>query len=163
MMSNLFAPRIWPYAAILISVIMLSSAHAFENFGKMYPCELCLKQRDPYWVAIFISIAGILAARVKQDFPILKITCFLLGLVFLYGTGYAIYHSGVEWGIFKAGCQSVDLDLSQSLSLEAPIVVGKCDEPPLVLFGLTMANMNAIASFLFALASLLSAFRKEQN
>jgi len=163
MIEKLFTSRIWPYAAILVSIFMLASAHAFENFGKMFPCELCLKQREPYWAAIFLAISGLVLFRAKPNWPILKGTNLLLGLVFLYGTGYALYHSGVEWGLFEAGCQSVDLDPTQSLSLDAPIVVGKCDEPPLVIFGITMANMNAFAAMLLAMASFMSAFRKNQN
>lgn len=101
--------------------------------------------------------------RARSEWPLPRIMCILMGLAFLYGAGYAAYHSGVEWGIFQSGCQSVDLDPTQPLSLEGPIVVGKCDEPPLVVMGVTMANMNAIAVMLLSIASFVSAFRNAKN
>ena len=41
----------WRLFALLASVAMLATAHAFETFGGLAPCELCLKQRTVYWVA----------------------------------------------------------------------------------------------------------------
>ncbi|ACT57999.1 disulfide bond formation protein B [Hirschia baltica] len=163
MMNSILSQRTWIYVSLLASIFMLASAHVFETFGKMYPCDLCLKQREPYWVAIFIALSGIILSRAKPSWPMFKTTCILLGFTFLYGTGYALYHSGVEWGIFHAGCQSVDFDPSQSLALDSPMVVGKCDEPPLVIMGVTMANMNAIGSMLLMLTSFVCAFRKQKN
>jgi len=37
--------RHWPWVALLGSVAMLAIAHAFETFGRLAPCELCLKER----------------------------------------------------------------------------------------------------------------------
>jgi len=36
----------WPVTAIVVSALMLAAAHAFETFGKLYPCPLCLRQRE---------------------------------------------------------------------------------------------------------------------
>ena len=38
--------RQWPAAAFLASAAMLAIAHAFETFGGLAPCTLCLQQRD---------------------------------------------------------------------------------------------------------------------
>ena len=42
--------RFWPLLAAVAAAFMLAVAHAFETFGGYPPCELCLQQRDIYWV-----------------------------------------------------------------------------------------------------------------
>ena len=48
----------WRFCALLASILMLAVAHGFQTFGGFAPCELCLRQREAYWVA-----AGIAAGR----------------------------------------------------------------------------------------------------
>ncbi|MFC7292015.1 disulfide bond formation protein B [Hirschia litorea] len=163
MISKLLSHRTWPFVAILVSIFMLASAHAFEIFGKMYPCDLCLKQREPYWAAIAISIAGLILARNKPHWPVLKIVSAILGVVFLYGAGYGLYHSAVEMGLISTGCSSAGFDPTHFQSLDQPMVVGKCDEPPLVIFGVTMANMNAFASLCFMVCSFITATKSTKS
>lgn len=162
-MTKHLAPRNWLYASILISIVMLASAHAFENFGKMFPCDLCLKQREPYWAVIAIALSVLVLSKAKPTWPLAKSGAIAIGLAFLYGAGYAIFHSGVEMGIFHTGCTSSGFDPSQPLGLEEAMVVGKCDEPPLVIFGITMANVNAVISLVLAGLSFASALGKPQN
>ena len=47
----------WRFFALLASATMLAAAHAFQTFGGLAPCELCLKQRAVYWVAGAIAAA----------------------------------------------------------------------------------------------------------
>ena len=46
----------WPVTAILVSALMLAAAHGFEIFAKLYPCPLCLRQREVYWALIAIAL-----------------------------------------------------------------------------------------------------------
>ena len=48
----------WPLIAALASLAMLAAAHAFETFGHLAPCDLCLKQRTVYWVAAALGLVG---------------------------------------------------------------------------------------------------------
>eukprot|EP01035_Chromulina_nebulosa_P002989 gene2989-4080_t len=48
--------RNWPLVAALSSALMLAIAHAFETFGGLAPCTLCLKAREVYWVALAIGL-----------------------------------------------------------------------------------------------------------
>jgi len=47
--------RWWTVFAFVISAAMLAAAHAFERFGGLDPCNLCLKQREVYWAALAVS------------------------------------------------------------------------------------------------------------
>ena len=67
----------WPVVALIASAAMLATAHAFETFGKLYPCPLCLKQREVFWVAGAVALIGLAsryspwAARLRRPFDLL--------------------------------------------------------------------------------------------
>ena len=50
----------WLWMALLASAFLLAIAHAFETFGGLAPCLLCLQQRTVYWVAIAVAAVGLL-------------------------------------------------------------------------------------------------------
>ncbi len=69
---------------------MLAAAHAFESFGGLAPCHLCLKQREAYWAAIAVAAVGMVLAFTPWEGRGRRVVSALLALVFLYGAGYAI-------------------------------------------------------------------------
>ncbi|MGH7022788.1 MAG: disulfide bond formation protein B, partial [Caulobacteraceae bacterium] len=89
--------RHWPWAALLASAALLGVAHAFETFGHLMPCELCLKQRTVYWLAIAVAAAGLVWRALAGRRDPTRWINLLLALVFLAETGVAVYHAGVEW------------------------------------------------------------------
>ena len=50
--------RWWTAFALAASLAMLGAAHAFERFGGLEPCNLCLKQREVYWGAVVVAVLG---------------------------------------------------------------------------------------------------------
>ena len=91
---------------------MLGIAHAFETFGRLAPCELCLKERQVYWVATAVAAAGgglSLASSKARPW-----VCAALGLIFLGGAGLAAYHAGVEWKFWTgpASCSGGHVDVT---------------------------------------------------
>ena len=56
----------WRFFALLASAAMLATAHAFQTFGSLAPCELCLKQRTVYWVAAAIADPSLKLAHTPQ-------------------------------------------------------------------------------------------------
>ena len=50
--------RWWTVFALAASLSLLAAAHAFERFGGLAPCNLCLKQREVYWVAVAIALTA---------------------------------------------------------------------------------------------------------
>src|SRR5437879_2088296 len=87
--------RHWPWVALLGSLGMLAIAHAFETYGRLAPCELCLKEREVYWVASAVALAGGLAGLRWPKAS--RVASVLLALVFLSEAGLATYHAGAEW------------------------------------------------------------------
>lgn len=137
---------------------MLGAAHAFEIFGHLSPCTLCLRQREVYWWAMAVGAAGagldFSSWRTKATRP----ACVVLGLIFLYGAGLASYHAGAEWGWWKgpAACSGgavhvTAADLARVLSAKASVPA--CDKAPWVFLGLSMAGWNALISLGLATVS----------
>ena len=149
--------------ATLACLFMLGSAHAFEIFGKMAPCALCLRQRDVYWAAMAMAVVGLVLWQRRPANRYLVALNVMLGLVFVTGAVVATYHAGVEWDFWAgpAGCSGAlasgleDINLLDSL--DQRIATVSCSEAPWRMFGMSMAGYNALASIVFALGSFLAA------
>lgn len=156
----------WRLAALAASAAMLAIAHAFETFGGLAPCTLCLRQREVYWVAGAVAVAGMVITRLPRGERLRLIFNAALGLVFLAGAGVAIYHAGAEWKFWPgpttcsgggAGASAEALaNLMQGAKIRAPA----CDEAAWVFAGLSMAGWNALISLGLAAASLLAVMRE---
>jgi len=98
----------WPYVALVVSAAMLAVAHAFQSFGGLEPCHLCLKEREVYWAAMAVSALAIAAGLTRFRAPAPRLASLALALVFAYGTGLAAFHAGAEWKWWPApeGCSS---------------------------------------------------------
>jgi disulfide bond formation protein DsbB len=158
--------RHWPLAALLASAAALAVAHAFETFGHLAPCTLCLKQREVYWVALAVAAVGVAAGYSRWRRPAVRIACLALGVVFLWGAGVAAYHAGVEWKWWPgpAACsggstQVTGADLSALLH-GAKLKIPSCDKAAWVFLGLSMAGWNTLYSLALAILSLAAAARR---
>ncbi|TCZ61275.1 disulfide bond formation protein B [Roseicella aquatilis] len=122
-------------------------ARASEDIWGIAPCELCLWQRWPYWVAAGLALLAALWPRGRRALGGLAI------LAVLASGAIAAFHMGVEyrwWPSPLAGCQapqatpggSVD-DMLRSLAA-APSK--PCDAPAYLIPGLpvSMAAMNLL-------------------
>ncbi|HEY2482514.1 MAG TPA: disulfide bond formation protein B [Caulobacteraceae bacterium] len=157
--------RNWPWVALLASAALLAVAHAFETFGHLAPCELCLKQREIYWLVMALAAAGLLWRGLGRGFePTRLINILLLG-AFLAETAMAVYHAGVEWKFWpgplscSGGSMKVDpAELNRLLS-GAKMAIPACDHPAWVFLGLSMAGWNALAAGALAVGSATAALR----
>ncbi|WP_321488167.1 disulfide bond formation protein B [uncultured Hyphomonas sp.] len=150
----------WPVAATVVSALMLAAAHAFETFGKLYPCPLCLRQREVYWALIAMTLTGLALWKLRPTRRFLVALNVLIGLVFGVGVVVALYHSGVEWKIFPppTGCTGGgEIDLMNMDSLDRPMTVPSCTDAPFYVLGLSMAGWNGVASAILAAASFIAA------
>ena len=161
--------RWWTAFALAASLAMLGAAHAFEKFGGMAPCNLCLKQREVYWGAVAVALTATiwhLVSRGSRGTP--RIAAFLLFVIFATGAVTAIFHAGGEWDwwALPATCQggtteAVDVaSVAVLLDPNAPALkfVG-CDEAAWIFAGISMAGWNALISIALAIFSLLAAKR----
>ena len=166
-MQNLLRPFLdrWRLFALLASGAMLAIAHAFETFGHMAPCELCLKQRTVYWVAMGVAAACMVVVRLPGGPRWRAATCWLLALVFLASAGVAGYHAGVEWKFWPGpasctGAAKVDIAAIKSLLAGGPTEMPKCDRPAWIFLGVSMAGWNTVASLILVALSAAAAVRE---
>lgn len=143
----------WPILTLAASAALLAGAHAFEYWGGLAPCPLCLDQRNWHWGVVGLSIIGIIALRFKPQWTRLVIA--MIGLVLLGSAGQAAYHVAVEQGWAVAQCDArINLDDIRPLDFTAQYEIPKCDEIAWSMFGISMAGYNALISLVLAILSL---------
>jgi disulfide bond formation protein DsbB len=132
-----------------VAVATIGGAWIIEAMG-FAPCELCMKQRIPYYAGIPLAAFAAIALQ-RGGEGAARIALALLGLLFAAGTALAFYHSGVELKLFpgpsecsgamrKAGSFG---DFRSSLD---KMKVVSCDRPALRIFALTLSNWNILIS-----------------
>jgi disulfide bond formation protein DsbB len=153
----------WPLAALFASLGMLGAAHAFETFGNMAPCALCLHQREAYWAAASIAVLALIATRFATDILTKRAFALLLFFAFVAGAVIAGFHVGVEYKWWPGlpecaagGNLKVSTDLLGALSnaMEVP----SCDKVAWSMLGISMAGWNMLISLGLAVLSVASAF-----
>ena len=159
----------WPWWALFSSALMLAIAHAFQTFGGLDPCILCLKQREVYWVAGTIALVGIAAGYTPFKAWAPRLVDGLLAIAFLVGMGIAVWHAGAEWKFWpgpaacalnRHGVSAADMAAVLSgAKTHAP----SCEEAAWRLFGISMAGYNVLISLKLAILSLLAAKRGPQD
>ena len=142
--------------AAMISGALLLGAFAFQYIGDLPPCKMCIWQRWPHGIAIFLGL-------LLYGLPVRPVAS--LGfLVVLVGAGIAFFHAGVEqhWWEGPSTCTSGSVagmsatDLLDQI-MNAPLV--RCDEIPWSLLGLSMAAWNGVISLVAAWLWLRAALR----
>lgn len=158
MLNKILSYRIWPGLAALMSGAMLAAAHGFERFMFLYPCPLCLRQREVYWTALAVGVAGLIAVHVLKRDRMGPLFSYAMTLIFLVGFGVASYHAGVEWGLFPSTCAAETFDPSAYRPPTEGLreASGACDEAPFYVLGLSMAGWNALFYLALAGASLIA-------
>jgi disulfide bond formation protein DsbB len=142
--------------SFLISLAILAGALAsaggaflFEAFGYV-PCELCLKERIPYYAALpLAALAALFALRGSRN--LLRAALASLALVFSASAALGAYHAGVEWGFWPgpAECSGVLVraaSVSDFLKQLENVKVVRCDSAALRILGLSLAGWNAVIS-----------------
>jgi disulfide bond formation protein DsbB len=134
---------------LAIAVSSIAGAFGFEALGYA-PCELCLKERIPYYAAIpFAGLAVLLAARGSK--ALLRAALCILALIFAGSAIFGAYHAGVEWGFWPGPLEcSGPLDRARSvadfLKQLQSAKIARCDAPALRILGLSLAGWNAVVS-----------------
>ncbi len=147
--------RKWYYFLLLISVISIITALIAEHVYNLQPCELCIKQRHPYYLFIITGLLILFIPAVYKFY-----LSILVQLSAIYGIFYSIWHVGVENQILKgpAGCSS-DLSISSTTSELKDQIMSKqiisCDEVVWSFFGVSAATINTlILLFIFVINGL---------
>jgi disulfide bond formation protein DsbB len=151
----------WPLVAALSSALMLAIAHAFETFGHLAPCTLCLKAREVYWVALTVGAVAFAGQMLLKDDRIRRLGSLLLAVIFLGGVVLAVYHAGAEWKFWPGPKTCASGSIQSLTTLDAVMKGGSikapaCDTPAWVFLGLSMAGWNALISLKLLVYSVLA-------
>lgn len=145
---DLLTPR---RAALLIAVAAIGTiagAQFFEHVLGILPCDLCLKQRVPYYIAIPIALV---TACLPNRSVTIRLGLAFLALIFIASAGLAAYHAGVEWKFWPGptGCSggaAGPASVSDLLAQMQNVKVESCSEASWRLFGLSLAGWNVLIS-----------------
>ena len=136
---------------LFYSLLAISFALYVEHILGYKACKLCLYQRVPYIIAIFISFIG------YNYFKNNKIL-ILIVVIFLISALVSGYHYGIENNIFEefSGCTTNSLEIVNKTELLKSLNenVISCKDVNFKLFGISLAGINLLFSLLIIIYSL---------
>ena len=139
------------YLLIFIySIIAILSAIYIEKVLGYLPCKLCIYQRIPFLIAIFICFLG---------YNYFKSDKILIALIITFTISAAIsgYHFGIENSIFEeyAGCSNKNIDITDKKKIiESLGIVKNCKDVDFTILGISLSGLNFLTSLLIVLFSL---------
>ena len=147
---------------LFISIFALSSAYFIEYILGYKACNLCLIERLPYFFAIIIICLGLFLDRFE------KFIFISLCLIFVCATILSFYHFGIEQGFFKESLvcvanNEIDNLSKESLLKEFQKTVISCKDVEFTLFGLSLATINVIISFILSVITFKLFLNYEKN
>ena len=147
---------------LFVSIFSLCSAYFIEYILGHQPCNLCLIERLPYFLAIIIIFLVISLNRFE------KFTFISLGLIFASATILSLYHVGIEQGFFKESlvCVSnneMNILNKKDLLNEFQKTTVSCKDVEFTLFGLSLATINVIISLILSVITFKLFLNYEKN
>jgi disulfide bond formation protein DsbB len=142
-------------AVAAIAALTLAGAWFFQLVIGLVPCELCLKQRYAYYLAVPLGLLVAFAAAKEAPRGVVLAGLALLALAALGNAGLGTYHAGVEWK-FWAGpteCTGAVGNFGSAANLLDQldkVKVVRCDEIQWTFLGLSLAGYNVLISLLMA-------------
>ena len=148
-------------AIFAFSILSIFSAYFIEYVLGHKPCKLCLYQRYPYFVSVFL-ILNILVLK-----KYVKLSLLTLTLVSFFGSAIAFYHFGIEQGFFNESVVCETKNLNKILSKEDILKELKqntisCKEVTFRFLGLSLASINTIFSLILSYI-FFKIFKKYEN
>lgn len=135
---------------LLVALVALGTAWTAQYGFDLFPCELCMYQRLPYYGIAALSALSLMPV---VDSESRRLAMQIASLLFLATAGVAGFHVGVEQGWWESACantgaQSFTFDDIQA-ALQRPGEPA-CNEIPFTLFGISMAGYNLLAGIVLA-------------
>ncbi len=158
-MDNIFEIKKFYIIIFFISLLSLLVALYIEFFLGYRPCKLCLYQRIPYLIAIFLTFLGI-------NYSKNLIWLYALLLIFFSSFLLSGYHLGIEQEIFKefSGCTGNSLNIIDKSELLKLLnsEVNSCKNVDFRIFGLSLATINFLLSFIIFIL-IIKVIKNEKN
>ena len=158
-MNNIFEVKKFYTIIFIISLLSLLIALYIEFFLGYKPCKLCIYQRIPYLVAIFLTFLGISYS---------KNLIWLYALLLIFFSSFLLsgYHLGIEQEIFKefSGCTGNSLNITDKDELLKLLnsEVNNCKNVDFRIFGLSLATINFLLSFVIFILT-IKVIKNEKN
>ena len=135
---------------LIISFISIITAYYIEYILGHKPCNLCLIERIPYVISIFIILTNYIF-KIDQKFVLL-----LLTLTFSFSFFISIYHLGIEQGVFKESAVCGLKNTSDIISKEELLKLLNektisCKDVTFRVFGFSLTSINMILSFVIVI------------
>jgi len=142
-----------------ISIFTLLSAVYIEYILGVKPCILCLYQRAPYIIAIFLCFFGYY--NLKN-----KLWIYLLVTTFLISAILSGYHVGIENNVFNefSGCTSNNSNIVNKDELLKALkeTQPNCKDVTFKLLGFSLATINLFLSIIIIILS-IKIIKNEKN
>ena len=146
----------------LISFIALISAYFIEYILGHQPCNLCVYERIPYFLAILIVLINYKYNKLE------KYLILSLAIIFLIATILSLYHLGIEQGFIQ---ESLLCDLEKGANIVDKDEILKqleqktisCKDVTFKIFGLSLTSYNIIISLLLTFGLTKIYFGYEKN
>jgi disulfide bond formation protein DsbB len=131
-----------------VSLALLLGALAFQYWGGLAPCEMCIWQRWPHGAAAVFGLVGgglIAAGLLPRAFALPVAYLALAGLAISGLIG--VYHAGVEWMLWPGPPECTGIGYVPGSDLGATSFrVVRCDVAQWRLLGISLAGYNALIS-----------------
>ena len=143
---------------LIISLLSLISAYFIEYILGYQPCNLCLIERIPYVLFVFLIIINFIL-KINQQFLIL-----LLIIISVFSIAISIYHFGIEQDFFEESAicslkREVEIISKEELLKQLNEITISCKDVTFKIFGFSLTTINIIIN-LFIIALLLKLFKK---
>ena len=149
-------------AIFLISIVALISAYFIEYILGHQPCNLCLYERIPYFLAILIVLINYKFNKLEKHLIL------ILAIIFFLATILSLYHFGIEQGFIE---ESLLCDLENGANIIDKSEILKqlqqksinCKDVTFKIFGLSLTSYNIIICFLLSLSLIRIYFGYEKK
>ena len=146
----------------LTSFIALLSAYFIEYALGYQPCNLCLYERVPYFLAILILLVNFKYNKLEKHF------IFFLIIIFFIATLLSLYHLAIEQGLIE---ESLLCNLEKDTNIIDKDEILKqlqqksisCKDVTFQIFGLSLTSYNVILSLLLTITLTTIYFRYEKS
>ena len=132
---------------LLISLISVISAY-FIEYGLGYqPCNLCLIERIPYGLTIFLITLNFFFKQNEKFIILLLIITFLFSLII------SIYHFGIEQGFFEESTvcgvkNTIEIISKEELLKQLKQKTVSCKDVTFKIFGMSLTSFNIMLSLI---------------
>jgi len=137
------------FAILIFILFILVSAFIIEYGLGHKPCKLCIYERIPYFLSIFL-IGKIFFIKTYD-----KTALLILSLIFMVSSVLAFYHFGIEQGLFSESLVCTTENFSENLTKDELLKqlsenTISCKDVSIRILGFSLATINTIFSIVLS-------------